>query len=238
MPRSKRKRSNNPANTDVDQRANTVAKPKPARFSQLRGRVRDHNAGGNAGVSASHCGPVMPESFKAARKAAAAAVFVGASASMDESEGESEGESEDGEKGKEGEGGEEGGDVGHELERVKKKQRRTANGVSRWVQGVKITDVLDGVGKKATKGRECKIAFTLETTDGKEMDRCTIKKPHKFRLGMGKVVKGMDIGMVGMCVGGHRRLLVPAKLGYGAKKVEIIPANSDLIFDIRLLAVK
>jgi FK506-binding nuclear protein len=47
----------------------------------------------------------------------------------------------------------------------------------------------------------------------------------------------MDIGVQGMTVGGERRITIPSKLAYGSKKTGDIPANSDLIFDIKLLSV-
>jgi FK506-binding nuclear protein len=52
------------------------------------------------------------------------------------------------------------------------------------------------------------------------------------------VIKGWDIGIQGMSVGGERRLTIPAHLAYGSKAQPGIPANSQLIFDIKLLAIK
>ena len=105
----------------------------------------------------------------------------------------------------------------------------------RWVRGVKVTDVLIGGGAPAKKGRTCKIHYTLElASNGKEMDK-TGKKPYSFRLGLGEVVKGMDIGVEGMRVGGERVLAIPSALGYGPKGVEDIPGGADLVFTIRLV---
>ena len=105
----------------------------------------------------------------------------------------------------------------------------------RWVRGVKVTDVLIGGGAPAKKGRTCKIHYTLElASNGKEMDK-TGKKPFSFRLGLGEVVKGMDIGVEGMRVGGERVLAIPSALGYGQKGVEDIPGGADLVFTIRLV---
>ena len=63
-------------------------------------------------------------------------------------------------------------------------------------------------------------------------------KPFSFKLGVGEVIKGWDIGVVGMQVGGERRLTIPAHLAYGSKGLPGIPANSDLIFDIKLMEIK
>ena len=62
-------------------------------------------------------------------------------------------------------------------------------------------------------------------------------KPFSFKLGGGEVIKGWDIGVVGMSVGGERRITVPASLAYGSKAMPDIPANSTLIFDLKLLEV-
>ena len=64
-------------------------------------------------------------------------------------------------------------------------------------------------------------------------------KPFSFKLGAGEVIKGWDIGVVGMAVGGERRLTIPANLGYGSKGAPPeIPPNSKLIFDLKMLGVK
>ena len=88
------------------------------------------------------------------------------------------------------------------------------------------------------KGRTVHVHYSLElAASGKEMDK-TGKKPFEFRLGVGSVVKGMDIGVEGMKVGGERVLEIPSDLGYGAKGVEDIPPNADLVFNVRLVAAK
>jgi FK506-binding nuclear protein len=64
-------------------------------------------------------------------------------------------------------------------------------------------------------------------------------KPFSFKLGAGEVIKGWDIGVIGMAVGGERRLTIPASLGYGTKGAPPkIPPNSKLVFDVKLLGVK
>lgn len=62
--------------------------------------------------------------------------------------------------------------------------------------------------------------------------------PFSFKLGKGEVIRGWDIGVAGMAVGGERRLSIPAHLAYGSKGVPGIPPNSTLIFDVKLLEVK
>ncbi|TAH33997.1 FKBP-type peptidyl-prolyl cis-trans isomerase, partial [Candidatus Saccharibacteria bacterium] len=60
----------------------------------------------------------------------------------------------------------------------------------------------------------------------------------QFTLGAGKVIKGWDEGLVGMKVGGTRRLVIPASLGYGSQSNASIPANSDLVFTVKLEQIK
>lgn len=70
---------------------------------------------------------------------------------------------------------------------------------------------------------------------------CTANKkgaPFSFKLGKGEVIKGWDIGVAGMAVGGERRLTIPAHLAYGSRAIPGIPANSTLIFDVKLLEIK
>ncbi|MNW10346.1 FK506-binding protein [compost metagenome] len=56
-------------------------------------------------------------------------------------------------------------------------------------------------------------------------------------IGTGRVIKGWDQGIIGMQVGGKRKLLVPAHLAYGERTMGAIPANSNLVFEIELLEV-
>lgn len=67
--------------------------------------------------------------------------------------------------------------------------------------------------------------------NGKQFDANTKGKPFSFRLGKGEVIKGWDLGLVGMKVGGERRLEIPANMAYGNKSLPGIPGNSTLIFD-------
>ena len=63
-------------------------------------------------------------------------------------------------------------------------------------------------------------------------------EPFVFKIGIGRVIKGWDEGVMTMKIGERRRLFIPANLGYGARAVgSIIPANSDLIFDVELIKI-
>ncbi|KAI9699883.1 MAG: peptidylprolyl isomerase fpr4 [Bogoriella megaspora] len=107
------------------------------------------------------------------------------------------------------------------------------------VDGVKVDDRKLGSGPAAKKGDRVDMRYIgkLEK-DGKVFDSNKKGKPFSFKLGINEVIKGWDIGVAGMSVGGERRITIPAQLGYGSKGHSKIPPNSTLQFDIKLLAIK
>ena len=103
------------------------------------------------------------------------------------------------------------------------------------------TDTVIGTGAEAKTGDTVTVNYVGMLPDGTVFDA---SKNHgttgfTFPLGGGQVIKGWDQGVVGMKVGGHRRLIIPADLAYGNQAVGgVIPANATLVFDIELLDVK
>ena len=102
-----------------------------------------------------------------------------------------------------------------------------------------IEDLLIGEGKAAVKGALITTHYTGTLADGTVFDSSHRKgKPFQCVIGTGRVIKGWDIGIMGMCVGGKRKLFVPAHLAYGERQIgEHITPNSDLYFEIELLEV-
>jgi len=108
----------------------------------------------------------------------------------------------------------------------------------RVVSGVTIDDKKDGKGKAAKKGDRVEMRYIGKLKNGKVFDSNKKGKPFAFKLGVGQVIKGWDIGVAGMTPGSERRLTIPAALAYGKKGAPPdIPANSDLIFDIKCISV-
>lgn len=109
------------------------------------------------------------------------------------------------------------------------------------------TDLRVGSGADATTGRRLTVHYTGWLYDptqpdqkGRQFDSSVGRQPFVFTLGAGQVIRGWDQGVVGMKVGGQRRLVIPPELAYGSAGAGggAIPPNSTLVFDIELLDVQ
>ncbi len=107
------------------------------------------------------------------------------------------------------------------------------------VTKLKIEDLKLGSGAQALVGRVVVMNYVGRLANGTQFDTSCKKTPFEFNLGQGQVIEGFDQGIVGMKIGGIRRIIIPASLGYGAKgAASVIPPNATLIFDVELIAVK
>jgi peptidylprolyl isomerase len=115
----------------------------------------------------------------------------------------------------------------------------TASAPKKLPSGVTIVDLKVGAGVEAEKGRMIRIHFTGWVTKTQVMFDYRDAKTGAlaFRLGEGTVVKGLERGIPGMRVGGRRRVIVPPALGYGSHPTKLVPANSELTYDVELVAV-
>lgn len=103
-----------------------------------------------------------------------------------------------------------------------------------------------GSGKEAVSGNLVVVHYSGwlfdpkgEQQHGKAFDSSLGRRPYSFPLGINKVIKGWDLGVAGMKVGGKRTLIIPPELGYGERGSSgVIPPNATLIFDVELLDVK
>jgi len=106
-------------------------------------------------------------------------------------------------------------------------------------------DSVVGTGKEAVAGSTAVVNYTgwlyepkAEAQHGAKFDSSVGRSPFSFQVDGGQVIKGWDVGVQGMKVGGKRTIIVPAEMGYGANGIGPIPPNSNLIFDVELLDVQ
>src|SRR5690242_17889448 len=99
---------------------------------------------------------------------------------------------------------------------------------------LKIDELKVGTGDEAKKGDTDDVHYTGWLTDGKKFDSSKDRdKPFTFTLGAGMVIKGWDEGVVGMKVGGKRKLTIPYELAYGENgRPPVIPPKATLIFEV------
>lgn len=105
---------------------------------------------------------------------------------------------------------------------------------------LKIEDIVPGYGVAAKNGDILSVMYKGTLEDGKEFDSSyKTGKPYDFMLGQGQVIPGWDKGLVGMKVGGTRRLTIPYELAYGeAGRQGVIPGKATLIFVVELKDIK
>ncbi|MEE1866488.1 MULTISPECIES: FKBP-type peptidyl-prolyl cis-trans isomerase [Pseudomonas] len=103
---------------------------------------------------------------------------------------------------------------------------------------LQITDIQLGEGKEAVKGALITTQYTGWLEDGSKFDSSYDRgKPFQCVIGTGRVIKGWDLGLMGMRVGGKRKLEVPSHLAYGERSMGAITPHSHLTFEIELLEV-
>ena len=106
--------------------------------------------------------------------------------------------------------------------------------------GLIIEDIIIGVGTTAEKYSIATVHYTGKLQDGTVFDSSQRigQEPLRFTLGVGQVIDGWDQGVIGMKVGGQRKLKIPPELGYGSQDLGVIPPYSTLIFEVELLEVE
>ena len=110
--------------------------------------------------------------------------------------------------------------------------------------GLQYIDIQVGTGKVAEMNLMLTVEYTGWLSDGTKFDTSRGREPFTFQLSQGNVVAGWDEGLLGMKVGGKRRLTIPPELGYGASGqqdpntgAQVIPPNATLVFEVELTKV-
>ena len=107
--------------------------------------------------------------------------------------------------------------------------------------GVRYVDLKPGTGEEAREGKILEVHYTgwLKAGGAKFDSTHDSTEPLTLRLGAGDVIKGLDEGLVGMRVGGKRRLIIPPELGFGREGGgERIPPDATLVYEVELLTVR
>ena len=104
-----------------------------------------------------------------------------------------------------------------------------------------IEDIEIGNGSEANEYKKITVNYTGKLEDGSIFDSSLKqgRSPFTFTLGVGSVIKGWDLGVKGMKVGGKRKLTIPPELGYGDQGAgSVIPPGAKLFFEIDLLSIE
>lgn len=116
----------------------------------------------------------------------------------------------------------------------------TVKGAEKKKLQIGIKKRVDNCTTKSRKGDVLNMHYTGKLEDGTEFDSSLSRdKPFTFTLGKGQVIKGWDQGLLGMCEGEKRKLVIPADLGYGDRGAPPkIPGGATLIFEVELLSIE
>ena len=114
-----------------------------------------------------------------------------------------------------------------------------AEETTRTASGLEYVDIVEGTGARPKTGESVHVHYTGWLKSGTKFDSSVDRgQPFVFPLGRGQVIKGWDEGVGTMRVGGKRKLIIPAHLGYGDRGAGgVIPPGATLIFEVELLGV-
>lgn len=103
---------------------------------------------------------------------------------------------------------------------------------------LKVEIIKSGIGDEAKNGDVVSVHYTGIFEDGTKFDSSVDRgQPFEFTLGAGMVIKGWDVGVIGMKIGEKRKLYIPYQFAYGENGYGPIPPQANLIFDVELLEI-
>ncbi|MCX6719748.1 MAG: FKBP-type peptidyl-prolyl cis-trans isomerase [Candidatus Staskawiczbacteria bacterium] len=107
------------------------------------------------------------------------------------------------------------------------------------IQGMKVETLKEGTGEGAKAGDNIVVNYVGTLPDGTKFDSSVDRnQPFPYTLGQNMVIKGWELGLLGMKVGEKRKLTIPPELAYGpAGRPPVIPENATLIFEIDMLSI-
>jgi peptidylprolyl isomerase len=117
---------------------------------------------------------------------------------------------------------------------------KSAAGMITTPSGLQYEELVPGSGNSPQPGKMVTVHYTGWLTDGRKFDSSVDRnEPFTFRIGAGEVIPGWDEGVMTMKIGGKRKLVIPAALGYGAAGAGgVIPPNATLVFEVILLDIR
>ena len=106
--------------------------------------------------------------------------------------------------------------------------------------GLGYVEIVEGTGPQPKPGESVSVHYTGWLKSGQKFDSSRDRgEPLEFKVGRGQVIKGWDEGVGSMKVGGKRKLIIPAHLGYGDRGAAgVIPPGATLIFEVELVGIK
>ncbi len=121
----------------------------------------------------------------------------------------------------------------------KKKKIMSTEGAITLPSGLRYIEIKEGTGASPKTGQLVEVHYTGWLEDGDKFDSSKDRgKTFEFMIGKGRVIKGWDEGVATMKVGGTRKLIIPAALGYGRQGAgNVIPPDATLIFEVELIGI-